>query len=102
MPKFIDMGEAFDTCYAVTERAEGKFLDHLTRHEVAEVLPSLLRVLDAQRQSNRADMLLVQGQVQHVVNLVSLYKALGGGWEVAEPAPATQSVATSQNKGNVP
>ena len=48
-PKFIEMGEAFGTFYAITERAEGKFLDHLTRNEVAEVLPSLLRVLDALR-----------------------------------------------------
>jgi hygromycin-B 4-O-kinase len=49
VPKFIDMSEAFGTFYAITERAEGRFLDHLTRNEVAEVLPSLLRVLDAQR-----------------------------------------------------
>ena len=49
VPKFIDMGEAFGTFYAITERAEGKFLDHLTRNEVAEVLPSLFRVLDAER-----------------------------------------------------
>ena len=31
-----------------------------------------------------------QGQVQLIVNTVTLYKALGGGWEVAEPAPTTQ------------
>ena len=49
VPKFIDMGEAFGTFYAITERAEGKFLDRLTGSEVAEVLPSLLRVLDALR-----------------------------------------------------
>jgi hygromycin-B 4-O-kinase len=49
VPKFIDMGEAFGTCYAITERADGRFLDHLTRPEVAEVWPSLLRVLDALR-----------------------------------------------------
>jgi hygromycin-B 4-O-kinase len=49
VPKFINMGEAFGTFYAITERAEGRFLDHLTRNEVAEVLPSLMGVLDAQR-----------------------------------------------------
>jgi outer membrane protein TolC len=32
-------------------------------------------------------MMLARGQVQLVVNTVTLYKALGGGWEVAEPAP---------------
>jgi hygromycin-B 4-O-kinase len=49
VPNFIDMGEAFGTFYAITERAEGKFLDHLDEQEVSAVLPSLLRVLDAQR-----------------------------------------------------
>jgi len=48
-----------------------------------------LTVLDAQRQASRADTLLVRGQVTLTVNVVRLYKALGGGWEVAEPpAPA--------------
>jgi outer membrane protein TolC len=58
-------------------------------------------VLDAQRQSNRADMALAQGQVQLVVNTVTLYKALGGGWEIAEPL-ATQPVANAQHKGSLP
>ena len=46
-------------------------------------------------------MQLAQGEVQLVVNVVTLYKALGGGWEVAEPLPATRPAATSQ-KGNLP
>jgi len=58
-----------------------------------------LTVLDAQRQSNRADLLLSHGEVSLVVNVVTLYKALGGGWEVAEPPPATQAVA--RNEGDV-
>ena len=37
-----------------------------------------------------------------MVNVVTLYKALGGGWEVAEPAPATQPVAVTHNEGDVP
>ena len=49
VPKFIDMGEAFGTFYAITERAEGEFLDRLTSSEVAEVLPSLLRTFDSLR-----------------------------------------------------
>lgn len=48
-----------------------------------------LTVLDAQRQSSRADMLLAQGEVVLAVDMVTLYKALGGGWEMAEPSPAT-------------
>jgi outer membrane protein TolC len=43
-----------------------------------------LTVLDAQRQSSRADMLLAQGEVALVVDVVTLYKAVGGGWEFAE------------------
>jgi NodT family efflux transporter outer membrane factor (OMF) lipoprotein len=50
-----------------------------------------LTVLDAQRQASRADMLLVQGRVALTVNVVRLYKALGGGWEIAEPATAAQA-----------
>jgi outer membrane protein TolC len=46
-----------------------------------------LTVLDAQRQANRADMLLTQTQMSLAVHIVTLYKAIGGGWEVAEPAP---------------
>jgi NodT family efflux transporter outer membrane factor (OMF) lipoprotein len=49
-----------------------------------------LTVLDAQRQENRANMLLAEGQMSLTVEVVTLYKALGGGWEVAEPTPATQ------------
>ena len=61
-----------------------------------------LTVLDAQRQSDRAEMLLAQGQVSVVVDLVALYKSLGGGWEMAEPSPASQPVAVNQNQGNLP
>jgi outer membrane protein TolC len=50
-----------------------------------------LTVLDAQRQASRADMLLVQGQVALTVNVVRLYKALGGGWEFAEPSAPAQA-----------
>lgn len=55
-----------------------------------------LTVLDAQRQASRADMLLAHGQVALTVDAVRLYKALGGGWEVAEP------LATSPTMAGVP
>jgi outer membrane protein TolC len=74
----------------------------IARRDYERGLLDQLTVLDAQRQSNRADMLLVQGQVQHVVNFVRLYKALGGGWEVAEPSPVKQPVVISHSKGMVP
>lgn len=61
-----------------------------------------LTVLDAQRQASRADMLLVQGRVALTVNVVRLYKALGGGWEFAEPCPPlpTSPEVTPRSKEN--
>ena len=47
----------------------------------------LLVVLDAQRQSLAARDALVQSQVGQATALVSIYRALGGGWTDA-PAPA--------------
>jgi len=49
-----------------------------------------LTVLDSQRQADQADTLLAQSEVALTVNVVTLYKALGGGWEIAEPSPARQ------------
>ena len=75
----------------------------IARRDYERGILDQLTVLDAQRQSNRADLLLAEGEVARVVNVVTLYKALGGGWEVAEPAaPATQPVAVTQNKGDLP
>jgi NodT family efflux transporter outer membrane factor (OMF) lipoprotein len=69
----------------------------IARRDYERGILDQLTVLDAQRQSNRAEMALAQGQVQLVVNTVTLYKALGGGWETAEPAPATQpTIAINQ------
>jgi NodT family efflux transporter outer membrane factor (OMF) lipoprotein len=54
-----------------------------------------LTVLDAQRQANRAEMLRVQGQMVLAVQVITLYRALGGGWEIAEPSSATEPVTES-------
>ena len=59
----------------------------IARRDYERGILDQLTVLDAQRQSNRAEMQLAQGEVHLVVNVVTLYKALGGGWEVAEPQP---------------
>jgi outer membrane protein, multidrug efflux system len=52
-----------------------------------------LNVLDAQRSLFAAEDALVQSDTTVATNLVSLYKALGGGWEAVapEPAPTTQA-----------
>jgi len=73
----------------------------IARRDYERGILDQLTVLDAQRQSNRADLLLSHGEVSLVVNAVTLYKALGGGWEVAEPAQDSQTVAVSRNEGDV-
>ncbi len=73
----------------------------IARRDYERGILDQLTVLDAQRQSNRADLLLSQGEVALVVNVVTLYKALGGGWEVAEPSPDTQPVEVSRSEGDV-
>jgi NodT family efflux transporter outer membrane factor (OMF) lipoprotein len=70
----------------------------IARRDYERGILDQLTVLDAQRQSNRANMMLAQGQVQLVVNTVTLYKALGGGWEMAEPVPATQPTSPRKHK----
>ncbi len=44
---------------------------------------TLLSVIDAQREQFETDELLAQSETRVLVNLVSLYKALGGGWGIA-------------------
>jgi outer membrane protein TolC len=45
-------------------------------------LVDFLNVLESQRQLYTSEDQLVQSERGIVVNLVALYKALGGGWEV--------------------
>lgn len=55
-------------------------------------LVDFLSVLDAQRALFVTEALLVESDARISINLVSLYKALGGGWEMEEPvvSPTTQ------------
>lgn len=48
-------------------------------------LGNFLNVLDAQRSLFQLEDQLVESDRAVTVNLVALYKALGGGWELAEP-----------------
>jgi NodT family efflux transporter outer membrane factor (OMF) lipoprotein len=74
----------------------------IARRDYERGILDQLTVLDAQRQSNRADLMLAQGEVAQVVYVVTLYKALGGGWEVAEPSPTTRPGAATHNEGDKP
>lgn len=49
VPKVIEASRAFDTYYAITEFAQGKFIDKLSSAEVLKLLPALLGLFDALR-----------------------------------------------------
>jgi len=51
-----------------------------------------LNVIVAQESLLNSQNLLVQSNQAVATNLVAIYKALGGGWEVGEPTPTTQPV----------
>jgi multidrug efflux system outer membrane protein len=54
-------------------------------------LSSYVEVLDAQQQLFPAENALAQARLSRLSNFVQLYKALGGGWNVADPAWARMS-----------
>lgn len=49
VPRFYELGEAFDQFYAITERAYGTYLDDLPKHSMKEVLPALFTAIDSLR-----------------------------------------------------
>jgi len=58
-----------------------------------------LHVLDAERSLYQAQDALVQSDRTVSVNLVSLYKSLGGGWETVEKQPSL-ALAQTTNPSN--
>ncbi len=57
---------------------------HLANQLYANGLASFINVLDAERSLYQAEDALVQSDKAVTQNLISLYKALGGGWETLE------------------
>jgi hygromycin-B 4-O-kinase len=55
IPKIIDSGTKFDTYFAVSEFAQGKFIDNLTSAELNNMLPALLKLFDALRNADLAN-----------------------------------------------
>ncbi|ABS24781.1 efflux transporter outer membrane subunit [Anaeromyxobacter sp. Fw109-5] len=69
------------------------------RYDLSELryrkgVDSYLGVLDAQRELFAARQLLIQSRLARLVNLVDLYRALGGGWR-ERSAPSGGETATS-------
>lgn len=53
----------------------------LTQERYAKGLVNVIDLLDAERQLNAAEQNLLQSHANALLNLIKLYKALGGGWE---------------------
>jgi NodT family efflux transporter outer membrane factor (OMF) lipoprotein len=71
----------------------------LAEERYADGVANFLDVLDAQRNVLAAEQQETDSTTQIATNLVSLYKALGGGWEtalpdVAEPTPPSVTLDT--------
>jgi NodT family efflux transporter outer membrane factor (OMF) lipoprotein len=61
----------------------------LTRQRYRSGVASFIEVLDAERTLRQNELLEAQSQTTVGEDLVALYRALGGGWESADDAPAT-------------
>ena len=58
---------------------------HLANQLYSNGLASFINVLDAERSLYQAEDALVQSDKAVTQNVISLYKALGGGWEILKP-----------------
>jgi multidrug efflux system outer membrane protein len=65
-------------------------------------LANYLDVLIAQRNLFEAELALTGTHRLHLVSIVQLYKALGGGWSPVENAPAGAVPVVSRNSGQQP
>ena len=79
--RFLSLSEAVD--------ANRRALD-IANELYTKGLVTFLNVLDAERSLFSAEDQLAQSKATILTNLVSLYKALGGGWSEIEPKVDTQ------------
>lgn len=49
IPKVVEIGQALDRHFAISERAFGNMLDGLNEQEMAQIVPAVLKMLDAMR-----------------------------------------------------
>ena len=84
--------ESLQTAATAAEAALGRAQSLYNRGQI-----DLLPLLDAQRQRLLVRVSSNDSNTQLLLDSVQLYKALGGGWQVFEPAsqPAAASAATS-------
>lgn len=55
----------------------------LARQRYESGIDSFLDLLDAERRQLEAEDLLAGSDIQTALNVIAVYKALGGGWEMA-------------------
>jgi len=65
----------------------------LARNAYRHGLASFITVLDSDRQSVQMQSQLTTAMVQQSTDLIALYKALGGGWELNMPENAEEGLA---------
>ncbi|WP_271833869.1 efflux transporter outer membrane subunit [Commensalibacter communis] len=70
----------------------------LAQAQYRQGLQTFINVLDAQRRLLSSQQDLIQSNAQISINLVQLYKALGGGWEATYPDTVVVSTNKSPNK----
>jgi multidrug efflux system outer membrane protein len=63
----------------------------LARRRYEGGIDDFLPVLDAQRSQLAIQAQLAQSETRTATSLVAIYKALGGGWEIEQPAARTAS-----------
>jgi outer membrane protein, multidrug efflux system len=76
--------EALQLAAAASDKAAD-----LARKRFEGGLIDFLEVLDAERTALSAELLLSQSRTDAATSLVAVYKALGAGWAVSEPAAVT-------------
>jgi outer membrane protein TolC len=54
----------------------------LSHERQSRGLTSLIDLIDTERQLNESEQSLLGSQTSSLIDLVTLYKALGGGWEI--------------------
>jgi len=63
---------------------------NLARQQYDQGITDFLAVLDAERDEFAAQDSLAQSERNISTDLIALYKALGGGWEVMLPEPQSE------------
>jgi outer membrane protein, multidrug efflux system len=80
--------EALNVAAAASDKAAD-----LARRRFEGGLIDFLEVLDAERTSLSAELLLSQSRTDAATSLVAVYKALGGGWNIRDANPATATAS---------